>query len=77
MSRLKEKYQKEVVPALKKEFGYANAMAIPKIRKVVITGKDAGKRGRVLRIVHGKNRLVVEGVTSVEEVRRVTGDRLT
>ena len=36
MSRLKEKYQKEVVPALKKEFGYANTMAIPKIRKVVI-----------------------------------------
>jgi large subunit ribosomal protein L5 len=36
MSRLKEKYQKEVAPALKKEFGYANTMAIPKIRKVII-----------------------------------------
>jgi large subunit ribosomal protein L5 len=36
MSRLKDKYQKEVMPALKKEFGYANTMAIPKIRKVVI-----------------------------------------
>ena len=34
--RLREKYQKEVVPALKKEFGYANVMAIPKIEKVVI-----------------------------------------
>ena len=36
MSRLKERYQKEVAPALKKEFGYTNVMAIPKIEKVVV-----------------------------------------
>ncbi len=36
MSRLKEKYASEVVPALKKEFGYTNVMAIPKIEKVVV-----------------------------------------
>src|SRR4030095_2755090 len=32
----KEKYSKDVVPALSKEFGYKNVMAIPKIEKVVI-----------------------------------------
>ena len=36
MSRLKERYQSEVAPALKKEFGYSNVMAIPKIQKIVI-----------------------------------------
>src|SRR2546425_13329433 len=36
MSRLKEKYQKEVVPALTKEFGYKNVMAVPRIDKVVV-----------------------------------------
>jgi len=36
MNRLKDKYAKEVVPALKKEFGYKNVMAIPKLEKVVI-----------------------------------------
>jgi large subunit ribosomal protein L5 len=36
MSRLRERYQKEVVPALQKEFGYTNVMAIPKIEKVVV-----------------------------------------
>jgi large subunit ribosomal protein L5 len=36
MSRMKEKYQKEVVPALQKEFGYTNVMAVPRIRKVVV-----------------------------------------
>jgi large subunit ribosomal protein L5 len=36
MSRLKEKYQKEAVPALTKEFGYKNVMAVPRIQKVVV-----------------------------------------
>src|SRR2546423_720234 len=36
MTRLREKYQKEVVPALTKEFGYRNVMAVPRIHKVVI-----------------------------------------
>jgi large subunit ribosomal protein L5 len=36
MSRLREKYAKEVLPALQKEFGYTNVMAIPKIEKVVV-----------------------------------------
>ena len=36
MNRLKDRYQKDVVPALKKEFGYTNTMAIPKVEKVVV-----------------------------------------
>ena len=36
MTRLREKYQKEVVPALTKEFGYPNVMAVPRIQKVVV-----------------------------------------
>ena len=36
MSRLRERYTNDVVPALKKEFGYTNVMAIPKIEKVVV-----------------------------------------
>jgi large subunit ribosomal protein L5 len=36
MNRLRERYEKEVVPALKKEFGYKNVMAVPKIRKIVV-----------------------------------------
>ena len=35
-NRLRERYQKEVVPALSKEFGYTNPMAVPKIQKVVV-----------------------------------------
>ena len=36
MSRLKEKYHSEVVPALMKEFGYKSIMAVPRMRMVVL-----------------------------------------
>jgi large subunit ribosomal protein L5 len=35
-ARLKEHYSKNVIPALKKEFGYKNLMAVPKVEKVSI-----------------------------------------
>jgi large subunit ribosomal protein L5 len=36
LPRLKERYQKEIVPALMKEFSYKNPMAVPRLRKVVV-----------------------------------------
>jgi len=36
LSRLKDKYYNEVVPALMQEFGYKNIMAVPKVDKVVL-----------------------------------------
>ena len=36
MSRLLQKYRKEVIPAMQKSFGIANVMAVPKVEKVVI-----------------------------------------
>lgn len=36
MSRLKERYRKEVVPALMKEFGYRNVMEVPRLEKIVV-----------------------------------------
>ncbi|HEY8393092.1 MAG TPA: 50S ribosomal protein L5 [Capillibacterium sp.] len=36
MSRLREKYTKEVVPGLQSRFGYKNVMQIPRLEKVVI-----------------------------------------
>ena len=35
-ARLREHYVKKVVPALTKEFGYKNPMAVPKIEKISI-----------------------------------------
>jgi large subunit ribosomal protein L5 len=36
MSRLREKYGREIVPALIKEFGYRNIMEVPRLFKVVL-----------------------------------------
>jgi large subunit ribosomal protein L24 len=48
-------------------------MATP-IRKndtvLVVTGKDRGKRGRVLQIVPDNNRLIVEGVNMIKRHTR-------
>src|SRR3954467_13446658 len=36
MTRLQEHYEKEVRPALMKEFGYTNPMQVPKLDKIVL-----------------------------------------
>jgi large subunit ribosomal protein L5 len=64
MSRLKERYEKEVAPALKKEFGYTNVMAIPKIEKIVVN-MGLGEATQNAKIVE----------TGADEVARVTGQK--
>ena len=64
MSRLRDRYSKEVAPALAKEFGYKNVMAIPKIQKVVVNmglGEATG------------NAKIVD--TGADELLRVTGQK--
>ena len=64
MSRLKERYVKDVVPALKQEFGYTNLMAVPKVTKVVVNmGLGEGTQ-------NGK---IVE--TGAEELSKITGQK--
>ena len=64
MNRLKERYSKEVVPALKKEFGYANVMAIPKIEKVVVN-MGLGEATSNAKIVD----------VGADEVTKITGQK--
>jgi large subunit ribosomal protein L5 len=64
MSRLKDKYQKDVVPALRKEFGYKNVMAVPKIEKVVVN-MGLGEATSNVKIVD----------TGADELARVTGQK--
>lgn len=35
-SRLREIYEKQIVPELVKEFGYTNPLAVPKLTKIVL-----------------------------------------
>jgi large subunit ribosomal protein L24 len=42
---------------------------------IVISGRDRGKRGRVLRVVPSKNRLIVEGVNFIKRHTRANPQR--
>ncbi len=53
------------------------AIRFKKIKKddmvVVLTGKDKGKRGRVLRVLRSKGRVVVEGINRAKKhIRRIS-----
>jgi large subunit ribosomal protein L5 len=64
MTRLKEKYQKEVVPALQKEFGYKNVMAVPRIEKVVVN-MGLGEATANAKLID----------TGADEIARITGQK--
>jgi large subunit ribosomal protein L5 len=64
MSRLRDRYSKDVVPALKKEFGYKNVMAIPKIEKVVVN-MGLGEATQNAKIVD----------TGADELARIAGQK--
>ncbi len=42
---------------------------------IVTTGKDSGKRGRVLKVLPAKNRLIVEGVNMIKRHTRPNPQR--
>jgi large subunit ribosomal protein L24 len=42
---------------------------------LIITGKDRGKRGRVLKVLPDKNRLIVEGVNIIKRHTKANPQR--
>ena len=63
-ARLKERYQKEVAPAIAKEFGIKNPMAIPRVEKVVLN------MGMGEAIANAK---ILD--TAADELRAITGQK--
>jgi len=64
INRLRSKYEGEVVPALRKEFGYTNVMAVPRLVKVVVNmGLSEGTQ----------NAKIVD--TGAEELGKITGQK--
>jgi large subunit ribosomal protein L5 len=63
-ARLRDKYQTEVVPALTREFGYKNVMAVPRIQKIVVN-MGLGEATSNAKIVD----------TGADELGRITGQK--
>lgn len=64
MARLRDKYKNEIAPALAKEFGIENPMAIPKLEKIVVN-MGIGEAIANAKILD----------TAAEELRSVTGQK--
>ena len=64
MTRLRERYVTEIVPALTKEFGYANVMAVPKVTKVVVN-MGLGEATQNAKIID----------TGADELAKITGQK--
>lgn len=62
--RLKEKYQKEVVPALQEKFKYKNVMQVPKVTKIVLN-VGMGEAVQNLKALE----------TAVEEMGKISGQK--
>ena len=64
MSRMRERYVSEVMPALRKEFGYRSVMAIPKLEKIVVN-MGLGEATQNVKLID----------VGVDELSRITGQR--
>ena len=64
MIRLRDKYRSDVIPALQKEFGYTNIMAVPKVTKVVVN-MGLGEATQNAKVVD----------TGADELGKITGQK--
>lgn len=64
MARLQERYQKEIIPALKQKFSRDNVMSLPRLQKIVVN-MGVGKA------LQEKNRLE----QAAEQLGQITGQR--
>ena len=62
--RLRDHYRNDVIPALTKEFGYKNVMAVPKVTKVVVN-MGLGEATSNAKVVD----------TGAEELGKITGQK--
>ena len=91
MLRLKEKYQKEVIPALKEKSGHGNPFAVPHIDKVIInvgfgrfvTGKTTEEQkklvegiGADLALITGQKSVITQAKKSVSAFKLRQGQAI-
>lgn len=74
MEKLREQYEKEVVPALMKKFGYKSIMQVPKLDKIVINiglgdirdnPKSLDNAMRDLEIITGQKPIITKARKSI------------
>jgi len=78
MQSLKEKYNKEVIPAMMKNVGYKNRYAVPSIKKVVlnssfgksVVGKSASEREKICNLIMQDLTLIAGQKTNLVKAKK-------
>ena len=82
MSQLKDKYRKEVIPALKEKHGYKNVMQVPYVKKVVLNiglgeaitiAKALEAAEKDLSAITGQHPIITRSKRSIAAFRLRTG----
>jgi large subunit ribosomal protein L5 len=85
MNGLRQRYHEEVVPALTKEFGYANPMEVPRISKIVVNiglgealqnAKALDAALGDLATITGQRPIVTRAKRSIAQFRLRTGNAI-
>ena len=85
MSRLRERYTTEVVPALIKQFQYANPMEVPRLEKIVINiglgealtnAKAIDAAVKDLAQISGQKPVITKAKRSIAQFRVRTGNSI-
>ena len=84
MLQLKDKFEKEVIPAMMDKFGYKNKMAVPKIEKVIIntgfgkeiSGKTSDEQKKIsesilndLSLIAGQRPILTKAIKSISSFK--------
>ena len=84
-SQLRQRYHDEIVPALRKEFGYGNPMEVPRLRKIVLNiglgealqnAKALDAAVGDLTLVVGQKPVVTRAKRSIAQFRVRTGNAI-
>ena len=83
MSRLRDRYRTEVVPALIRQFGYKNPMQVPRLHKIVVNvglgearsnPKAVDATGRDIALITGQRPVVTRAKRSIAQFRLRAGN---
>lgn len=80
MTRLKEKYQKEIVPKLQEEFGIKNVLAVPKVVKIVINvgvGDAKGSPALLEQIMENLAALAGQKAVATKAKKAIAGFKIS
>jgi large subunit ribosomal protein L5 len=79
MSRLQEAYKKEIVPNLKKKFGYKSVMQVPRIEKITVNmgvGEAASDKKILANAVADLEKITGQKVVTTKSKKSIAGFKI-